>query len=101
MTDVLEATLRGPDRKALIERATVLTRTYFGIDCVSVSAGSVTVAGEADAPEFEAFFVGQEHHDVEWRSFGPGVCRGCGAKDWPSRPLKRAKAVPVVENRSQ
>ena len=94
MQHVLEATLRGPSRDELINRAKTLAATYFATPCVAVTQRNATVSGEADAPEFESSFVAQEHHDVESRSYGPGICRGCGGEDWPHSRLVRAEAIP-------
>ena len=95
MTDTLKATLRGASRADLVTRATTLAASYFGVPCVAVALVNATVSGDADAPKFEASCVAQEHHDVEGKSYGPGICRGCGAKDWPHDRLIRAQAVSV------
>lgn len=94
MVDTLEATLQGPSRSHLTERAKALAAAYFGTPCVVVILTAATVSGDADEPTFQASFAAQEHHDVQGRSYGPGICNGCKAEDWPQHPLTRAQAWP-------
>lgn len=85
MTKALKGKLYGVDRKTILADAKTKTRVYFGIDCVAVKLENETphpvMAG------FNAEFTGVVWHDIEPKSYGPDVCRGCGRQSWPSSPL--------------
>lgn len=87
MSGALTGSVTGNTRKVMVADVKESAVRYFETPCVVV-----TFKGERAEPNwFSAEYEAKVFHDIEHRSYGPGICRGCGKETWPDRPLNETK----------
>lgn len=93
MTAELHGTAYAPGqnstRAAIVLFAEQKAFQYFGTKCIAVGLENERFDGD----QFVAQYTAWVYHDVESQSYGPGICRGCGEKDWPHSRLNEKRQV--------
>ena len=84
---MLSGAIIGANRTDIIARVKKAASDYFQTGCVVVALTAERIEGDG----FAADYTARIFHDVEGRTYGPGICRGCGQENWPQHPLNAAK----------
>lgn len=91
MTAELHGTVYSPGqistRAQLVLYVEEKAAQYFNTKCIAISLENERFDGD----QFVADYTAWVYHDVESKSYGPGVCRGCGKQDWPQDRLNEKR----------